>query len=108
MRKSRFTEAQIPERGYRVAELTQRHGARPHSQYAWTRQLVNVAPDDTGKDAEIRRLKRELARVAEERGILKRATAYLTFGHRLLSRAQVPGLGLALLAATACWYCGFR
>ena len=28
------------------------------------------------KDAEIRRLKRELARVTEERDILKKATAY--------------------------------
>ena len=73
--------AQITERGYPVAEVSQRLGVSQHSLYAWKRQLAKVVSGDAGKDAEIRQLKRELARVTEERDILKKATAYLTFGH---------------------------
>jgi transposase len=68
--------AQITERGYRVAEVSQRLGVSQHSLYAWKRQLAKAVSGDTGKDAEIRQLKRELARVTEERDILKKATAY--------------------------------
>lgn len=69
--------AQITERGYPVAEVSQRLGVSPHSLYAWNRQLAKIVSGDAGKDAEIRQLKRELARVTEERDILKkRATAY--------------------------------
>ena len=32
--------AQITERGYRVAEISQRLGVSPHSLYAWKRQLA--------------------------------------------------------------------
>lgn len=63
--------AQITERGYPVAEVSQRLGVSPHSLYAWKRQLANVVSGDAGKDAEISQLKRELARVTEERDILK-------------------------------------
>lgn len=63
--------AQITERGYPVAEVSQRLGVSPHSLYAWKRQLAKVVSGDAGKDAEIRQLKRELARVTEERDILK-------------------------------------
>ena len=72
--------AQITERGYRVAEVSQRLGVSQHSLYAWKRQFAR-RPEDGSKDAEIRQLKRELLRVTEERDILKKATAYLTFGH---------------------------
>ncbi len=68
--------AQITERGYAVAELSQRLGVITHSLYAWKRQFAKVATGDTGKDAEIRQLKRELARVTKERDILKKVTAY--------------------------------
>ena len=68
--------AQIVERGYPVAEVSQRLGVSPHSLYAWKRQLAKVGSGDASKDAEIRQLKRELARVTEERDILKKATAY--------------------------------
>ena len=64
--------AQITERGYPVAEVSQRLGVSQHSLYAWKRQLAKVVSGDTGKDAEIRQLKRELARVTEERDILKK------------------------------------
>ena len=68
--------AQITERGYPVAEVSQRLGFSQHSLYAWKRQLARQVSGDAGKDAEIRQLKRELARVTEERDILKKATAY--------------------------------
>lgn len=68
--------AQITDRGYPVAEVSQRLGVSPHSLYAWKRQLAGQVSGDAGKDAQIRQLKRELARVTEERDILKKATAY--------------------------------
>ena len=67
--------AQITERGYPVAEVSQRLGVSQHSLYAWKRKFSQPSGSDD-KDAEIRRLKRELARVTEERNILKKATAY--------------------------------
>ena len=66
---------QITERGYPVAEVSQRLGVSPHSLYAWKKKFSQPAGGDD-KDAEIRRLKRELSRVTEERDILKKATAY--------------------------------
>ena len=68
--------AQITERGYPVAEVSQRLGVSPHSLYAWKKQFAKVVSGDANKDAEIRQLKRELTRVTEERDILKKATAY--------------------------------
>lgn len=62
--------AQIVERGYPVAEVSQRLGVSPHSLYAWKRQLANVVSGDANKDAEIRQLKRELARVAHSAAII--------------------------------------
>ena len=64
--------AQIIDRGYRVAEVSRRLGVSPHSLYAWKRQLARQVSGDAGKDAEIRQLKRELARMTEERHILKK------------------------------------
>lgn len=69
--------AQITERGYRVAEVAQRLGVSQHSLYAWKKKFSKSsrsAGDD--REVEIRHLKRELARVTEERDILKKATAY--------------------------------
>lgn len=68
--------AQITDRGYPVAEVSQRLGVSQHSLYAWKRQLAGQVLGDAGKDVEIRQLKRELARVTEERDIFKKATAY--------------------------------
>ncbi|WP_156350692.1 IS3 family transposase [Sphingomonas sp. Leaf20] len=64
---------QITERGYPVAEVSQRLGVSPHSLYAWKKRFAKVASGDGNKDAEIRQLKREMARVTEERDILKKA-----------------------------------
>ena len=84
MGKGNFTEdfkrdavAQITERGYPVAEVSRRLGVSPHSLYAWKKKFSKTSGSgDDDKDVEIRRLKRELARVTEERDILKKATAY--------------------------------
>ena len=67
--------AQITERGYRVAEVSERLGVSPLPLYAWKRQFAQ-RPEEGSKDAKIRQLKRELQRVTEERDILKKATAY--------------------------------
>ena len=68
--------AQITERGYPVAEVSQRLGVSAHSLYAWKRQFARQVCGDAGKDAEIRQLKRELARVTEERDILKNGRGF--------------------------------
>ena len=60
--------AQITERGYRVAEVSERLGVSQHSLYAWKRKFAQ-RPEEGSKDAEIRQLKRELQRVTEERDI---------------------------------------
>ena len=57
--------AQITERGYPVAEVSERLGVSQHSLYAWKRQLAQVVSGDASKDAEIRQLKRELAWVTD-------------------------------------------
>jgi transposase len=66
---------QITERGYPVSEVSRRLGVSPHSLYAWKKKFSQPSGSDD-KDAEIRRSKRELMRVTEERDILKKATAY--------------------------------
>ncbi len=66
---------QITERGYPVAEVAARLGVSAYSLYEWKKKFAAPAASDD-KDAEIRQLKRELARVTEERDILKKATAY--------------------------------
>ena len=85
MGQSRFTEdfktdaiKQITERGHSISDVSQRLGVSTHSLYAWIKRhaaLPSAAVKDD-QSAEIRRLKQELARVTEERDILKKATAY--------------------------------
>jgi transposase len=83
MSKSNFSEEfkrdavrQITERGYPVAEVSQRLGVSQHSLYEWKK--ISSASGSQGNDLseEIRQLKKELARVTEERDIFKKATAY--------------------------------
>ncbi|MGJ8530215.1 transposase, partial [Maritalea sp.] len=85
MGKPRFTEEfkidaikQITERGHAVADVSHRLDVSTHSLYAW---MKRYSPPDDGvskddQSAEIRQLKQELARVTEERDILKKATVY--------------------------------
>ena len=85
MGKSHFAEdfkfdaiKQITERGHSVADVSKRLGVSTHSLYGWMKRYA-ASPTAAVKDdqsAEIRRLKQELARVTEERDILKKATAY--------------------------------
>jgi len=84
MAKVHFTDefkrdavAQIVERGYSAAEVSKRLGVSQHSLFEWKKKFSGpkgVVEDN--RDAEIRKLKRDLARVTEERDILKKATAY--------------------------------
>ena len=69
---------QIRMREYPVREVSQRFRVSAHSLYKWMKLFAEPAPKASGVDheAENRRMKRELARVAEERDILRKATAY--------------------------------
>ena len=69
---------QITERGYAVAEVAARLGISKYSLYEWRKRYAKpVAARVDDQAAEVRRLKRELQRVTEERDILRKATAYL-------------------------------
>ena len=77
---TRDAVAQVVDRGYSVAEVSERLGISTKSLYAWRAQLSQPRKqiiETTEQAAEIRRLKKELARVSEERDILKKATAYV-------------------------------
>lgn len=84
MGKANFTEdfkrdavLQITERGYPVAEVAARLGISKYSLYEWKKRYAKpAAARDDDQAAEVRRLKRELQRVTEERDILKKAAAY--------------------------------
>ena len=69
---------QITVRGYPVREVSQRLGVSTHSLYVWIKKFSAPSSGKAEEDhvAENRRLKRELARVTEERDILKKVTAY--------------------------------
>jgi transposase len=69
---------QIAVRGYPVREVSRRLGVSSHSLYKWLRLFAEPARKlgSIDHEAENRRLKRELARVTEERVILTKATAY--------------------------------
>jgi transposase len=70
---------QVVERGHSVAEVASRLGVTTHSLYAWKKKYGPDAPEHQAKaaeQAEIKRLKKELKRVTEERDILKKAAAY--------------------------------
>ena len=72
---------QIIERGYSVAEVSERLGVSSHSLYKWVKA---VKPDKTEEHAaelveaksEILRLRAQLRRTEEERDILKKAARY--------------------------------
>ena len=83
MGKANFTEAfkrdavrQITERGYPVSEVSQRLGVSQHSLDEWKKKFGASNGKASDEADEIRRLKKELARVTEERDILKKAAAY--------------------------------
>ncbi len=73
---------QFTVRGYPVREVSRRLGVSTNSLYKWMKLFGDQRPKkpDVDHEAENRRLKRELARVAEERDILKKATVYFARG----------------------------
>ncbi|NVO25479.1 hypothetical protein HJ536_19160 [Donghicola sp. B5-SW-15] len=58
-----------------------------HSLYACKRKFAKPVSGDSEKDAEIRRLKRELLRVTEERDILKMGEPVPALGPRTMASA---------------------
>ena len=69
--------AQVEDRGYPVREVAERPGVSTKSIYTWQKLFSRPAKVIQTVDAqadEIRRLKRDLARVTEERDILKKAS----------------------------------
>lgn len=70
---------QVVDRGHSVAEVASRLGTTTHSLYAWIKRYGPDSDEHQAKadeQAEIRRLKKELKRVTEERDILKKAAVY--------------------------------
>ena len=80
---------QIRVRGYAVREVSQRLGVSSHSLYKWMRLFEEPAPKASGVDheAENRRLKRDLARVIEERDILKEGEPWRATGSSAMANA---------------------
>jgi len=71
--------AQITDRGHSVKDVSVRLGISTKSLYDWKASFHKPEKErqqDILQAREIRRLKAELARVTEERDILKKATAY--------------------------------
>ena len=56
--------------------MSQRLGVSAHSLYEWRKKFASEVSKGGDQADEIRQLKRELARVTEERDILKKAAAY--------------------------------
>lgn len=71
--------SQVTDRGYSAKEVSDRLGISTKSLYDWIKQYSkpeSLRVKETEQAQENRRLKAELARVTEERDILKKATAY--------------------------------
>lgn len=82
--QKRFTDefkrdavAQVVDRGYAVSEVAERLGVSTKSLYTWKAQFAKPAKArEADLAVELRRVKKELARVTEERDILKKAATY--------------------------------
>ena len=71
--------SQFTDWGYSVKEVSDRLGISTKSLYDWIKQYSkpeSLRVKETEQVRENRRLRAELARVTEERDILKKATAY--------------------------------
>jgi len=71
--------SQVINRGYTVPEVSSRLGMSAKTLYRWVKEHKKPKPQvfhETKLSKENRALKAELARVTEERDILKKATAY--------------------------------
>jgi transposase len=69
---------QITERGYSVADVSERLGICTKTLYLWRSQLSDKSKQikSTDEQLKIAKLKAELKRVTEERDILKKAARY--------------------------------
>lgn len=72
---------QVLERGYTVAEVSQRLGVSAHSLYKWVKAVKPEKSDEQAAElveakSEILRLRAQMRRVEEERDILKKAARY--------------------------------
>lgn len=70
---------QVVDQGHSVADVARRLGTTPDSLYAWVRKHgpnADTHAAASNEQAEIKRLKKELKRVTEERDILKKAAVY--------------------------------
>ncbi len=70
---------QVVARGYAVSEVADRLGISTKSLYTWRAQFAKparVRDAELDLAAELKLVKKELARVTEERNIRKKATAY--------------------------------
>ncbi|MFB5948538.1 IS3 family transposase [Klebsiella pasteurii] len=82
---------QITERGYSVAEVSDRLGVSAHSLYKWLRAIKPDNSEQHARDlleakSEILKLRAQLKRTEEERDILKKGRAVLCKGARLKDR----------------------
>ncbi|MEX3137549.1 IS3 family transposase [Serratia ureilytica] len=82
---------QITERGYSVAEVSERLGVSAHSLYKWLRAIKPDNSEQHARDlleakSEILKLLAQLKRTEEERDILKKGRAVLCKGARLKYR----------------------
>ena len=85
-KQDRFTDefkqeavAQVVERGHAVSEVADRLGISTKSLYTWKAMFskpATVRNSEADLAAELRRVKKELVRVTEERDILKKAATY--------------------------------
>lgn len=70
---------QVTIAGHSIADVAARLGTSTHSLYAWVKRYGPDAEQHNHaatEAAEIRRLKKELQRVTEERDLLKKAAAF--------------------------------
>jgi len=70
---------QVVELGHPVAKVIKRLGITTHSLYAWKKKFGPDSVEHNEKvsaEKEIRRLKKELKQVTDERDILKKAAVY--------------------------------
>ena len=84
--QNRFTDAfkrdavtQVVDSGYAVSEVDDRLGVSTKSLYTWKAQFAKpakVREAEADLVAELRRVKKELTRLTEERDILKKAATY--------------------------------
>jgi len=73
---------QIVDRGYSVAEVSERLGVSAHSLYKWVKAVKPNKTDEQAAEliearSEILKLRSQLKRTEEERDILKKAARYL-------------------------------